>query len=438
MKKSNFATATLFMMASSLFVSCGTASIDAKAARNQSKTSSIAMPMPDKLKALIGPNKINGYSFALESSNCQGSVVGTNIAPSVKNLDSTGLFLANERVQQGCDYTIIISLGKLDAAGVNLEKIYLTNNVDGQRTKVEAAKTFVPNIAVTALLMVTDDGKKDLGIDSQGVSVPSTGGPSGDPDVPAGDYDWRLEGKLSDVGTSAFTGNNYGSTYYQDVMSHTPEGDRDFQAGASTHAHETLHGMQSVMRNKSRDNDGFFYLEQGKGMYVIEPKENLKDVKNFIGASFRTLAKSRYDLYLVSQTQDWPNILYIFDEWNAYVATTRAAVEIKKAGKWDPSFNSDPIEGVVDFMYFCSASILAIKSIDPDYLKTNKQFKANFAMIMEESVKWYGEGKKEPLWSRSSAWNKMTNFQTSPDAAPIRAGVKELMGNAWTLRVLGF
>ena len=186
------------------------------------------------------------------------------------------------------------------------------------------------------------------------------------------------------------------------------------------------------------ENDGFFYLEQGKGMYVVEPKENLRDVKNHIGASFRSLAQIRYDLYLVSQPQSWPNILYIFDEWTAYVATTRSAVEIKKAGQWDASQNSDPIEGIVDFMYFCSASILSIKAIDPNYLTTNKQFKAAFAMIMEESVKWYNEGKKEPIWSRSYAWNKMTNFQTAADGAPVRAAVKELMGDAWTLRVLGF
>lgn len=89
-------------------------------------------------------------------------------------------------------------------------------------------------------------------------------------------------------------------------------------------------------------------------------------------------------------------------------------------------------------MYFCSASILSIKNIDPDYLKNNKQFKANFAMIMEQSSKWYNEGKKEPLWGPSKAWAKMQNFQTAADGAPVRAAVKELMGDAWTLRVLGF
>jgi hypothetical protein len=256
--------------------------------------------------------------------------------------------------------------------------------------------------------------------------------------VPGGDYDWHLDGVLSAVSTESFTGQDYGSVYYKDVMTHTPAAERYLQSGPSTHVHETLHGMHNFMRNSTREKDGFFYYGNGQGIYILEPKENLSDVKNHIGASFRQLAQSRYDLYLVSQPSSWPNTLYIFDEWNAYLGTTRSAVEIKRAGHWDSSQNSDPIEGLVDFMYFCSASILSIKNVDPDYLRTNKQFKAGFAMIMEESGKWVNESKNEPLWSGSRAWNKMQNFQTAADGAEVRRAVKDLMGDAWTLRVLGF
>lgn len=427
------------LCATSLFVACRTTGVGGNNYHNNSHVSSIEMPLPDKIKSLIGPGKITGSSFAVTPSRCAAGVTGTKIEPVAKPVDAAGLSAVKEKLAQGCDYTFVLSFGKLDTAGTKLEKIYLTNDSDGIRTMIEAAKTYVPKILVNIVLHVTGDGKSDLRIDDQAISVPSDGGPNPDkPQLPAGDYDWRVDAQLSDVETYAFTGNNYGSIFYQDVMSHTPVADRDFQGGLSTHAHETLHGLHNVMRNKTPASDAFFYFEQGKGMYVLEPKENLKDVKNHIGASFRALAQSRYDLYLVTQTNSWTNTLYIFDEWNAYVATTRSAVESKKSGQWDPSQNSDPIEGVVDFMYFCSASILSIKNIDPDYLKNNKQFKANFAMIMEQSSKWYNEGKKEPLWGPSKAWAKMQNFQTAADGAPVRAAVKELMGDAWTLRVLGF
>jgi hypothetical protein len=138
---------------------------------------------------------------------------------------------------------------------------------------------------------------------------------------------------------------------------------------------------------------------------------------------------------LITQPQSWKETLYIFDEWNAYVGTTRSAYEIKKAGRWDNS-NSDPIEGLADFMYFCSASILSIKNVDPNYLATNKQFKAAFAMIMEQSVLWMNTAKSE--WPNSSAFKKFQNLQTAADAQPVRDAVRELMGAAWTKRVMGF
>jgi hypothetical protein len=397
-----------------------------------SRTSSIFVAMPDKLKALIGPGKITGYSLSVTPSNCEPTATGTKIDALVRSLDAAATTLTNERLEKGCDYTLLLSLGKLDASATKIEQVYLTNDSDGHRTNISADQTHVEKILVSVYLSVTDAGKRDLGIDDQGILVSSTGNPL------TGDYDWKASADLTAVDLTTFSGESYGSAFYTDVMTHTPASDRDFQSNASTHVHETTHGLNNVMRNKTRASDGFFYFENGKGIYVVEPKENLRDVKNHIGASFRQMAQTRYDLYLVEQTKDWTNTLYIFDEWNAYVSSIRTAVEVKKAGKWDASKNSDPGEGVVDFMYFCSASLLSIKNVDPDYLKTNKQFKAAFAMIMEESIKWHNESKKDAIWSGSAAWKKMDNFRTAADAAEIRGAVLELMGPVWTKRVLGF
>jgi hypothetical protein len=41
-------------------------------------------------------------------------------------------------------------------------------------------------------------------------------------------------------------------------------------------------------------------------------------------------------------------------------------------------------------------------------------------------------------WPASSAFSKLQNLQTSADAKPVRDAVKELMGDAWAKRVMGF
>jgi hypothetical protein len=114
----------------------------------------------------------------------------------------------------------------------------------------------------------------------------------------------------------------------------------------------------------------------------VDPADNAGDVRNRMAASFRQMAADIYKLYLVDQTNSWKKTLYCFDEWNSYVATTLSAVEIQRAGRWSPSDNSDPIEGLVDLIYFSSAAIISIKNVDLQYLASNKQFKATYAMIM--------------------------------------------------------
>lgn len=422
------------------------------AGRRGSRISSITMPIPDALKAHVGPDKINAFNLSIIPGTCDTGVTGTTLSKVAGKIDVSGPTLANEKIRQACAYTLLLSLGKADASGTKLEKVYLTNEIEGKKTEIPLEKTRVSKIQVTAVLYVTEDGRKDLNINGQPVPVPSItesdaeigvdiaqdGPQTTQSGIPVSDYDYRRDIVFTDVASYAFSGNDYGSAFYRDVMTHTPAGERDFQSGPSTHAHETLHGLNNAMRNRTSQKDAFFYLENGKGAYVIEPKENSRDVRNHIGSSYRQLSASRYNLYLVQQTVSWTNTLYFFDEWNAYVGTTRSAVEIQRAGRWDPSQNSDPIEGLVDFMYYCSASILSIKNVDPEYLATNKQFKATYAMIMEESVKWMNEAKKEKIWIGSKAWTKMQNFQTAADGAQVRQAVKDLMGDAWAKRVLGF
>ena len=448
-----------------LSTSCKRQMMDPVQAPSGARLASITMPMPDKLKSLIGPTKINAYSLSIKPGTCDSGVTGTQIEKIAEDLDTNGATLASETIKQGCEYTLAISLGKADAQKTKLEKIYLTNDTSDKRTQIAAEQTRTSKIKVTALVFVTEAARKDLGIDDQAVVVPSSnetdldikidiGGnstnqgqqQSGPTTLPpgqnnqsqTGDYDWKAFAKISEVPTYPFSGNDYGSEFYRDIMNHTAPRDRYLTDVSSTQAHESLHGLHAAMRNITREKDAFFYYRDGKGVYIAEPIENAKDIKNHIGASFRQMAAMRYKTYLIDQVVSWTNTLYIFDEWVAYIATTRSAVESFRAGKWNAAGNSDPIEGIADFMYFCSAAIISIKNVDANYLAQNTQFKAGYAMIMEESMKWVNEARKESIWQNSKAWAKIQNLQTASDAAPVRAAVKELMGAAWTQRVLGF
>jgi hypothetical protein len=436
---------------------CGLKAPESGTLPRTSQVASITMPVPEKLKPVIAPDKVTAFSLSITPGTCDAGVTGTKVQKEALELTLNGATLADEKVKKGCAYTLIISMGKANAAGTALEKIYLTNDIDGKRTEITADQTRVDSIKAIVMMYPTADGSKVLGLNDQSsLIIPSQAtssldieiaigqnsgtGNTGETPTP-GDYDWRAEGQLTDVPSRPFNGKTYSSDFYKDIMTHTKPDLNPAYGEPATEAHETLHGLHSEMRQKTRDNDSFVYHRDGKGMYIAEPKENMADVKNHIGASFRQMASSNYNLYLITQPQSWKNTLYIFDEWASYIATARTAIEAKAAGQWTPGFasqHSDPVQNLAEFMYFCSATILSIKNVDPQYLKTNKQYKAAYAMTMEESVRWLNESRKPDLFPNSKAYAKFQNLQTAPDAAPVRAAIKELMGDAWTKRVMGF
>ena len=300
-------------------------------------------------------------------------------------------------------------------------------------------------LVMCAWILLGCDTHKAQSLGGDNTDIPlndNTGGETGNDSQTgqAGEmgYNWKDSALLADVPLQGFSGENYGSAFYQDIMSHTKP---DYYDEPATSVHETLHTLHSEMRQKTKTHDAFVYHRDGQGIYIPEPKENLIDVKNHIGASFQELAKYNYDTYLIKQLKYWKNTLYLFDEWACYIATTRTAIEAQAAGKWTETFASshtDPIEGLVTFMYFNSAAILSIKNVDPDYLKTNQQYKAAYAMTMEESMHWINQARANKFWSTSRAYGKLKNLQTAEDAATVRAAVKGLMGDTWTKRVLGF
>ena len=127
----------LAILGTNLVVSCAAGQdTEGLGARKGSRISSITMPIPDKLKAYVAPDKINAFNLSVIPGACDQGVTGTTIQKVAGAIDANGPTLANEKIRQACAYTLILSLGKADASGTKLEKVYLTNDIEGRKTEI--------------------------------------------------------------------------------------------------------------------------------------------------------------------------------------------------------------------------------------------------------------------------------------------------------------
>lgn len=265
----------------------------------------------------------------------------------------------------------------------------------------------------------------------------TTGGAAADAGAdaaPSDDYDWHADLVLTPVPAAAWSGDDYGSPHLADVMGHTT--DRYLSSTFTTNAHETMHGLLNEMRNKKGAGWGFFYYENGQGAYVEEPQMAASLIKNYVPAGAKTLAQSRYNLYLVQQVASWTEVLYQFDEWCSYKTNARVAVEGYEAGRWNLS-NTDEVDGAMDFLVFAAAAVRGLEQNEPAYLQ-NKQFKATFAMLAEESMTYINKGLALAPFSGFHGAALRDHLRTSPESAALRTTLQTWLGKGWTRRVLGF
>lgn len=273
------------------------------------------------------------------------------------------------------------------------------------------------------------------------VSAPPTAPSKPPPMTPpavATDYDWKAHVKHTAVPEVAWTGDDGGSAFFRDVMTHATE---RFEGDPSlgTIGHETTHMITSKWANATPARDNFFYWGGGLGVYVVEPQYDAAHVRDYLPEGAKKIAASRYQLYLVDQTGAWKVVLYQFNEWNAYINGGRVGVEQMRAGKWpNPQIHTDVVDGMMDFLYFGSAAALALHDNERAYFDGDEAFKALYARNAEETVKLVNEGLGYPQFADFHASELRTHFVSSPENEKIRAMLREWYGSAWTKRVFGF
>lgn len=256
--------------------------------------------------------------------------------------------------------------------------------------------------------------------------------------APSTDYDWKSHVRYTSVPEVAWTGDDGGSPFFGDVMRHANERfDGDETKG--TIGHETTHMITSKWAYLTSARDNFFYWGAGLGVYDLEPQYDAAHIRDYLPEGAKKIAASRYQLYLVEQTGAWKVVLYQFNEWNAYINGGRIGVELMRAGKWpNPQVHTDVVDGMMDFLYFCSAAALALRDNERAYFDGDETFKAIYARNAEETVKLVNEGLGYPQFASFHAAELRTHFVSSPENDRIRAMLREWYGPTWTMRVFGF
>jgi hypothetical protein len=223
---------------------------------------------------------------------------------------------------------------------------------------------------------------------------------------------------------------NSEQSVYGDVMRHSQESPFGDKNGRSTNVHETVHGINSYLRNKYYESkkvvNGFYALE-GRGVIIDEPNMRKSNINKFVPESLQSF---RYALY-IDGSQAWDDKpLYIYDEWTAYVLGGKCNIEDvqnnRHKGEW-----SDGVSGCLDFSIYSIALSMAVKEIDPDYWASNKQFRDYTIWNLREAYKTYIVGHKmdQFKWDKQDALLK--EFLSNPEAETMRKFVKENLEGVW-------
>jgi hypothetical protein len=250
------------------------------------------------------------------------------------------------------------------------------------------------------------------------------------------DYNWQDEIQWTTLPFYDWNSTDYGSTHYREVMSHS--NDRFLSDSPSTNAHETKHGLSHEMRQATSAEDEFIYFAGDKGAYFVEPQMHARFIKYYLPSRVKEMARGRYQLYLEQQVEKyWSNVGNQFDEWNAYLTTSKVALEMYQAQTW-PGTRQDVADGSMDFLYFCSAALVALNEREPEYLKQNRQFLAIYAMLAEETMILVTQLNNIDLFNRFHSKPLLEHFLYSFDNSESRELLKKIYGASWTKRVFNF
>lgn len=223
-----------------------------------------------------------------------------------------------------------------------------------------------------------------------------------------------------------------------DIESHMPNEHIYKDNDKVVWAHETTHGINSVLRNKhEKINTIFktateyrpvyggghinaFYVLKNRYVVLKEPNIKISDVAENIPQSLRGTS---YNLYLIEQQKNWNNYpLYIFDEWSAYTNGAACHLDLKI------NDNSDSVLSMFNFNIYSICMAMTTKEQDKNY--DDKELKA--------FLRWNIERSFEYLNNDSLSMEYLEKIEKADDAEKFRTFCKNYFGKQWTKKYFNF
>jgi hypothetical protein len=202
-------------------------------------------------------------------------------------------------------------------------------------------------------------------------------------------------------------------TIYGDVLSHSINAPHGDQHGRPTNVHETVHGINSYIRNRLNSYGGIvngFYYGKGYAVIIKEPNIKIKDI--YIPLSLRSY---KYDPYFNKQAAYWNDRpLYIIDEWICYVYGGQCALEDHRNQR--TQVYSDYVSSCLDFSIYSALLYHTIKEKDASY--DAGELKLFMDEFMKRAEKAFFEGRN--VFESSKQEILLHNLRHSSDAQIVR------------------
>jgi hypothetical protein len=180
-----------------------------------------------------------------------------------------------------------------------------------------------------------------------------------------------------------------------------------------TWAHETSHGLASVVRNKYQSNirvNGFYILSD-VGVVLAEPNISFKQA---IMSVPRSLRGDVFGLYSSNGIQYWNDSpLYIMDEWVAYTNGSLTRYDLKITER------AESVQYMLEFTNYIMTMAMVAQSQDPN-LKTFMQWHTKRVLAV------YKINRK--LGNLGGATEVLFKTKTAQDAANLRSFAASFLG----------
>ena len=195
----------------------------------------------------------------------------------------------------------------------------------------------------------------------------------------------------------------------------------------STNAHETVHGIHNELRNSDKETrDNWFYIVNVGAIPFPEPNFTKDKVNPYVPEELREF---RYKTYLLG-AEGWNDRpLYLMDEWVAYYNGGATAVDQVERNDYKGG-RVGAVSGILEFSIYCTALLMAIEDLDPEYFEKNPQFKP---FIKEQMVRC------REIFMKGYKMKEFKGFRQEEYLDKLRSDdkigryMRDNLGNPWNL-----